>query len=55
MKNYYLDLSKICFGVGFYGCVSRIENPMLAILLAISSLVMVFVFVRMAKKEEEEQ
>ena len=55
MKNDYLDFSKICFGVGFYGCVSRIENPVLAIALALSSLVMVVVFVRMAQKEEVEQ
>jgi len=55
MRNYYLDISKICFGVGFYGCLSRIDTPKLAALLAISSLVMAVIFgiIGYYKKEKE--
>ena len=54
MKNYYLDLSKICFGVGFYGCVARLENPIMTVILGILSLMMVIIFAKIGYQYGEE-
>jgi len=44
MKNFYLDLAKICVGVGFYGCVAQLENRSATLIIGVLSLVMVIVF-----------
>jgi len=54
MKNFYLDLAKICFGVGFYGCVSKLDNPVIIIVTGTSSLIMVIVFVWIGSNQTEE-
>ena len=55
MRNYYLDISKICFGVGFYGCLSRIENPKLAATLGILSLILAMFFAFIGYKHNKEK
>jgi hypothetical protein len=54
MKNFYLDLAKICFGVGFYGCVSRLENPTITLIIGILSLLMLIVFAWIGYNQPEE-
>ncbi len=44
MRSFYLDLAKICFGVGFYGCVAKIDDPAITVLIGTLSLIMVIIF-----------
>lgn len=52
MKNFYLDLAKICFGVGFYGCVSKLEDPAITVVIGTLSLIMVIIFGWIGYKQE---
>lgn len=54
MRNFYFDLAKICFGVGFYGAVSKIQNLYIAIIIAIISLVMCLIFAIIAYNRKKE-
>jgi hypothetical protein len=49
-----LIYQRFVFGVGFYGCVARIDNPKLTIALGILSLVMVIVFAVLGYKYKKE-
>ena len=54
MKDYYLDLSKICFGVGFYGCIVKLEDPVITVIIAILSLAMAVIFAKIGYQSKEE-
>ena len=53
MKKFYFDLAKICFGVGFYGCISKVNDPEVTVILGVSSLVLTFLLMRLADREKE--
>jgi len=54
MKNFYLDLAKICFGVGFYGCVAKIDDPKITLMIGTLSLLMVIIFAWIGYNQTEE-
>jgi len=54
MRKFYFDLGKICFGVGFYGCLSKVNSPEILITFAISSLILTVAFAMLGSKEKEE-
>jgi len=54
MKNFYLDLAKICFGVGFYGCVAKIESPTITIIIGSLSLLLVIIFAWIGYTQQED-
>jgi hypothetical protein len=54
MKNFYLDLAKICFGVGFYGCVAKLETPAITVVIGALSLLMVIIFAWIGYNQKEE-
>ncbi len=54
MRSFYLDLAKICFGVGFYGCVARIDNPTVTLIIGVLSLAMVIVFAWLGYNQPED-
>ena len=51
MKKFYLDLAKICFGGGFYGCLTKLDEPALNLIVGVASLIMVVVFAVVANEE----
>lgn len=53
MKRFYFDLAKICFGVGFYGCVTKVDDPLVAVFLGILSLVLTVMFAIKARNKTE--
>ena len=44
MQKFYFDLAKICFGVGFYGCITKIDDPAMILAIGVLSLLLAFVF-----------
>ena len=53
MKEFYFDLAKICFGIGFYGCVTKVEDPLVVVLLGILSLLLTVMFTIKARIKTE--
>ena len=54
MQKFYFDLAKICFGVGFYGCLSKVQDPVHTVVFAVLSLTLTLVFGLLGYKESEE-
>lgn len=54
MKSFYLDLAKICFGVGFYGCVAKIDDPVITMAIGSLSLLLVIVFAYIGYNQTED-
>ncbi len=54
MKQFYFDLAKICFGIGFYGCISKVDDPIIALILGILSLVLTAIFALKARFKKED-
>ena len=55
MRKFYFDLAKICFGVGFYGCVTKLEDPTAIFEIGILSLSLAVVLAYVGFKHQEEE
>lgn len=53
MRAFYLDLAKICFGVGFYGSLVKLETPLLTVTIGVLSLIMAGGFAWVAYTQPE--
>lgn len=53
MRSFYLDLAKICFGVGFYGCVAKLDNLAITIGIGLFSLALAVAFTWWAYTQPE--